>query len=268
MTMNELYKCIKKNNGKELPMRPEIKLSSTMKTLLQSFLEIDPVRRISWKEFFNHEIFSFHNSPTPRYSSTFSNFQSEKKIPNRISSKSPFFEKSEEMKFKNANQKLYSHGENWSNNKNKNQKNMKIYSTKDIFKNAKKNYKVQNKHFEMSQREKFHSQKNTPKIQHERFRTINKEERRTSQGIFSTNTHFTEYKDYGEKTTTRQNLFERNTKKKNKRFEYSQELSPWSKKNFTKGKSKNNKNFASIDKRNISSSRTMKMASIGTIGFS
>lgn len=240
--MNELYKCIKKNNGKDLQMRSDVKLSNTMKRLLQSFLEIDPIKRISWKQFFNHEIFK----NTSRVS-TFSKFQSEKKITSGRSEN-------------NKHQFVY----NINSNPRKPQ-HMKIYSTKEIFQNAKKN--KYNGNFEKNSYEKFHSQKNTPKIEHEKFKMQN-ENRGTSQGKFSTNTHFTEYEDYGETTVMRRNLFERNTRKK-PRKEYSQDISPWSRKDFTKLNPKSDqKNYASIDKRTGSRGGTLQRIQSGNKGIS
>ena len=56
-TLKDLEKKIVNQSGNNLVFPPPIEISNLSKQLLSSLLQSDPIERLSWKRFFNHEIF-------------------------------------------------------------------------------------------------------------------------------------------------------------------------------------------------------------------
>lgn len=134
-------------------MNPKIKISTNMKDLLISLLEMNPDKRISWESFFSHSIFKKYNNEDLLVKENFS----------RVIFENRFNE--ENFKDKNKNLELYSERE--------------ISEPKDIFsylKKANKDANIQESHF-MSIR-------NTPKIKDKNTFTPSK---KSSFGNISTN---------------------------------------------------------------------------------
>ncbi len=70
LSMNELYQEIKKYYGENLPFPNKPKVSFQTKQLLIKLLQIDPDKRINWKEFFNDPVFHQRNTYSPSKAST------------------------------------------------------------------------------------------------------------------------------------------------------------------------------------------------------
>lgn len=57
LSLQELFHKIRKKHGDNLKFDKNIPVSDLMKSLIRSLLQMDPKKRISWEEFFNHKIF-------------------------------------------------------------------------------------------------------------------------------------------------------------------------------------------------------------------
>ena len=57
LSLQELFHKIRKKHGDNLKFDDSIPVSDLMKKLVRSLLQMDPKKRISWDEFFNHKIF-------------------------------------------------------------------------------------------------------------------------------------------------------------------------------------------------------------------
>ena len=207
----------------------DVALSSNMKTLLKSFLEIDPEKRISWNQFFNHEIFKGFRNLTPKKHTKISNFKSEKKIGKFYISETfnsfNAFDKFNESKVKNI-RKIKTAGDPYEvSSRGYEISDFKITNVNTLFdKNKIRGDSSTKKHSIYN--DKFHSQRNTQTIGRNRHKKDNRTNRGNSQSKYSINTFITGNGDYGE--TPRQNLFERNTTKKASfRNDYSEDISPW-----------------------------------------
>lgn len=205
--MNELYECIKAKSGKKLPLSSDVHLSAEMKLLLRGFLQMDPEKRISWNEFFNHQIFK-KNSPQRKNRERAQRIQSEQVIQN---SRVPLETVYAFDKLGRRNQdKHSSRGAQ-----------LEVFSTRDIFANAKKNQKRHASNKQKSIQSKFHSHKNTPKVRHDKNTFGTRKDLSTER--LSTYSFLTGNPNYTETSITRRNLFERATNRR----EGSPDVSPW-----------------------------------------
>lgn len=158
LCINEIYTCIKKSSGKNLILNEKVKISSEMKNLIQSLLEMNPNNRISWNEFFNHNIFE-KTKPSP--SKNISQFTKEI-FENKIKESNQFFD------IKNE---IHSH--------------QKIHSYKDIF-----SYAKDAMHDSKIDESYFMSIRNTPKTKNNTNYTPT---RKTSFAQLSTNKFSSDY---------------------------------------------------------------------------
>lgn len=163
LCINEIYSCIKKSSGKNLILNEKVKISSEMKNLLQTLLEMNPNNRISWKEFFNHNIF-------------------EKNKPNSSKKISKFSKEIFENNFKESN--------HFFNIKNEIHSHKKIQSHRDIFSYAKEG--INDSKIDESY---FMSIKNTPKTKNITTYTPT---RKTSYAQVSTNKFSSDYNNTNE----------------------------------------------------------------------
>jgi len=64
-TMDQLKQMVKTMSGPRVPFPPNIIISEDSKNLIRSLLEFDANKRIGWKEFFVHPIFTFYSEFGP-----------------------------------------------------------------------------------------------------------------------------------------------------------------------------------------------------------
>lgn len=163
--MNELYKSIKASHGEKLPIPSDSKLSKTMKRLLRDFLQMDPNKRISWNNFFNHEIFGLQDFHKKKKSLQIQ-MKSERCVYTSKITRSQNISKSK-SKTKQKDPRSVKKDDTITSKKTSP---FKFKSSKDIFKMMEQK-KYQNK---LNMQNKFYSQKNTPKIKREKFQSNQK----------------------------------------------------------------------------------------------
>lgn len=206
LTIKELYECIKAKSGDNLPMPADVELSAPMKKLLRGFLEMDPDKRISWSEFFDHQIFETKKSPG----------RGKQRPAPRIHSEKVSYESRAPLQTVYAFDQLRSGtGDKGSS------RGAQVFSTRDIFRNVKKNQKRHASNKQRLIQSKFHSQKNTPKLHHDKYTLPSRKD--LSAERESTYSFLTGNRNYAETTLTRRNFFERGAN----RHDESQDVSPW-----------------------------------------
>lgn len=225
--MSELYKLIKENHGKNLKMKSDIPISRKMKTLLQSLLELDPEKRISWNSFFNHEIFKDHLlSQFPKSSKPISESKSKNKN-SKVYDKLDLFSPRERFSIHKENYNISSEKKKLRgvNNLLENKSPSKHGSHQDIFQIASKHKK------------KFQSLKTTPKT-HDRYRKGSESRRtnRISERDTSTNKYSPDYGTYNEHETMTRKPFRAGSNKKIQAYSFnsnnrvsSHDITPWGK---------------------------------------
>lgn len=207
MTLNELFECIKSKSGERLELPADVQLSPEMQALLSGLLQMDPERRISWEQFFNHAVFQARKSPARPRQGRFGAFQSEKGI------QSPEGRPEASYACEGLRRGAGKKGD-------PRQSGLASFSSVSV-----SGPKAQSRSGRKASRapgsEKFHSQKNTPPLRHRKYRLGRAED--ASRGRESTFSFLTNHRDYAETTLTRQNFFER----RRGRPAQGETLSPW-----------------------------------------
>ena len=102
LSLPELFIQIKKRQGKKLKFKKGVAVSEVMKGLIRSLLQMDPQNRISWDDFFNHEIFAPERGRnTSSYASS-----SKKSLGSNGRSRKPLYTESDDFKLVNDSTSL------------------------------------------------------------------------------------------------------------------------------------------------------------------
>ena len=86
---DELKQKVKTQSGKNLTFLKDVVISKECKDLLISLLQFDPIKRIEWKNFFNHPLFELHSKKKsngfPDITQSMFERQNEEKVKNEFS---------------------------------------------------------------------------------------------------------------------------------------------------------------------------------------